>query len=77
MHGHFDHQLNFSSNDFGLIWEKPGSTFLVNRNLEVRSLTNADLQNALKALPFDYRRHGLSGLQKYHRDEGIPGTVLK
>lgn len=28
MHGHFDHNLNFSANDFGLVWGKGVPTFL-------------------------------------------------
>jgi hypothetical protein len=75
MHGHFDGQLNFSSNDFWMVWEKPGSAYLVNRNLEVRRLRNHHLQSALRNVPRHYPR-GLAGLEKYYARNGIPGDKL-
>ncbi|KZX01710.1 hypothetical protein JL49_04095 [Pseudoalteromonas luteoviolacea] len=48
MHGHWDGQLNFSSNDFGLVWEKSYPTYMVNSNLEVRKLTHRHLKRAYR-----------------------------
>nr|WP_277347482.1 RHS repeat-associated core domain-containing protein [Wenzhouxiangella sp. XN79A] len=75
MHGHFDGQLNFSANDFWMAWERSGSTYLVNRNLEVRRLRNHHLQSALRNVPRHYPG-GLAGLQRYYAQDGIPGDTL-
>ncbi|WP_445765912.1 toxin TcdB middle/N-terminal domain-containing protein [Rheinheimera sp.] len=76
MHGHWDSQGNFSATDFGLVWKKPEPTFLVNKNMEVRKLTNEHLQSAFKKMPMDYRRQKLNGLQRYYGDKGLPGDLL-
>jgi hypothetical protein len=73
MHGHFDSQLNFSATDFALAWHK-GPTFLVNRNGDVRSLTDSYLQAKASQLPIPQRN--LSGLQQAYWTEGLPGVGL-
>lgn len=76
MHGHWDSELNFSANDFGLVWGKSYRTFMVNRKLEVRKLTNKHLKKAFKSLPSRYKRKKLQGLVEYYGLEGLPGETL-
>nr|WP_105180212.1 RHS repeat-associated core domain-containing protein [Pseudoalteromonas sp. T1lg21] len=76
MHGHWDGQLNFSANDFGLVWKKTYPTFMVNRKLEVRKLTNKHLKKAFKSLPANYKKLELKGLINYYGHDGLPGEKL-
>ncbi|WP_231100769.1 SpvB/TcaC N-terminal domain-containing protein [Pseudoalteromonas luteoviolacea] len=76
MHGHWDGQLNFSSNDFGLVWEKSYPTYMVNSNLEVRKLTHRHLKRAYRKLPHNYKTLKLKGLVNYYGHEGLPGDKL-
>jgi RHS repeat-associated protein len=76
MHGHFDSNLNFSANDFALVWGGGAATFMVNKNGAVRMLNDSHLQSALRRLPFEVRKRGLSGLKQYYSNEGLPGDEL-
>ncbi|MGV6493261.1 RHS repeat domain-containing protein [Stenotrophomonas rhizophila] len=75
MHGHFDSQLNFSAQDFTLVWGTSFETFLVNREGEVRVLTNDHLMDAFKRIPVSKRHLGIQELQRQY-SSGISGDEL-
>ncbi|MET4616216.1 hypothetical protein ABIA71_001792 [Stenotrophomonas sp. 2619] len=72
MHGHFDSQLNFSAQDFTLVWGASFETFLLNREGEVRVLTNDHLMDAFKRITIGKRHLGIQGLQRQY-SSGISG----
>lgn len=77
MHGHFDSQLNFSAQDFKLVWNKPKiSTYMVNRNGEVRVLRHSHLKSALKTMSGSLYKKNLTGLQAHYETTGLPGDRL-
>lgn len=75
MHGHFDSQLDFSATDFTLVWGTKLETFLVNREGEVRVLTNDHLMGAFRRMPINKRHMGLKALQSEYKG-GISGDEL-
>ncbi len=79
MHGHWNAQLNFSAQDFGLVYGSgTNKTFLVNQNNEVRELTTKDVNSALSQMRRggSIERANLQGLRDYHKVDGLPGLIL-
>lgn len=78
MHGHFDGQLNFSSNDFDNSWSNYSKSFLVNRKNEVRVLTRRYLEKKQKRLDRRYKKMGKPyGLKVYYAKDGLPGELVQ
>jgi len=74
MHGHWDKTLNFSATDFGLVWKNFDKTFLVNRNIETRVLTDKHIKKAMRRMRAKIK--SLSNLQAELAEAGLPGDIL-